>query len=350
MSLLIYDIKNKNSFSKDAKIVETHKMIEQKSELEPNKYTFHYLIMHLFSSFMSFRDIKNSISDEDKIVLIQPNSLSSLLHHVNIFLALGAIDLYQYQVYMLWYNFFEDELKNVKYLSSSNFITGSSEYAQLCSIDGNIGAGKSTLIDYIKKHSTEYPNLLLVPEPVDTWEKITVEGVTMLKAYYSDIEKYSFVFQLMALFTRFISLIEAFKTAKDMYTSTGIKTTVVIERTILTDYNIFAKMLNESKMMSDHELKVYECWYQIFTVEFPITNCVYIRAKPETCLERCKSRKREGEDVIPLDYLKLCHDKHEMFYSKILREHNCKVVDNEHDMNSEEYSVKIKEIIQHLIE
>jgi len=38
---------------------------------------------------------------------------------------------------------------------------------------------------------------------------------------------------------------------------------------------------------------------------------VYLRAKPETCLERIKSRNRPEEQSITLDYLKQLHECHE---------------------------------------
>lgn len=38
---------------------------------------------------------------------------------------------------------------------------------------------------------------------------------------------------------------------------------------------------------------------------------VYLRAKPEICLERIKTRNRPEEQSITLDYLKQLHDRHE---------------------------------------
>ena len=53
------------------------------------------------------------------------------------------------------------------------------------SIEGNIGSGKSTLIEKIKHAS---PEILLVQEPVDAWGtfKDPVTGETILEKYYKN--------------------------------------------------------------------------------------------------------------------------------------------------------------------
>ncbi len=38
---------------------------------------------------------------------------------------------------------------------------------------------------------------------------------------------------------------------------------------------------------------------------------VYLRARPETCLERIKTRNRPEEQSITLDYLNQLHERHE---------------------------------------
>lgn len=43
---------------------------------------------------------------------------------------------------------------------------------------------------------------------------------------------------------------------------------------------------------------------------------VYLRAKPETCLERIRSRNRSEEQSITLDYLRQLHELHEGWLSR----------------------------------
>jgi deoxyadenosine/deoxycytidine kinase len=53
---------------------------------------------------------------------------------------------------------------------------------QIFSIEGNIGSGKSTLIEYLNKCNK---NFIYLPEPVTTWNEFTdSSGVTILEKYW----------------------------------------------------------------------------------------------------------------------------------------------------------------------
>ena len=74
------------------------------------------------------------------------------------------------------------------------------------SIEGNIGSGKSTLIDILRKEN-KLKNVVYLEEPVKVWETITnKEGVTILEKFYKNQEKYSFSFQMMAYISRLSEL------------------------------------------------------------------------------------------------------------------------------------------------
>ena len=48
---------------------------------------------------------------------------------------------------------------------------------------------------------------------------------------------------------------------------------------------------------------------------------VYLRATPETCLERIQARHRSEEGSIDLDYLRTLHDRHEDWLVRQNRAH-----------------------------
>ena len=53
----------------------------------------------------------------------------------------------------------------------------------LISIEGNIGAGKSTIINYLKKYHNEFN---YVEEPLNVWSSIkNDDGKNLLETYYS---------------------------------------------------------------------------------------------------------------------------------------------------------------------
>ena len=79
---------------------------------------------------------------------------------------------------------------------------------KIFSIEGNIGSGKSTLINFLKESDID---VYYLPEPVDLWNEIkNSSGVTILEKYYQDQKKYAFSFQMMAYISR-ISQIKSIK-------------------------------------------------------------------------------------------------------------------------------------------
>ena len=97
----------------------------------------------------------------------------------------------------------------------------------LLAIEGNIGIGKSTLLNKLKQHYRNDSTVVFVDEPVDTWEE---KG--LLAAMYEDrISRCTF--QLMALSTRFGPLLSAIASGA---------TTIITERSVFSDRACFAKV------------------------------------------------------------------------------------------------------------
>ena len=330
--------------------------LEELACVNPTKYAFPYLIMELFLRFMTFKHIKefidaNEDTKQSHINIISQDSLKSQMKYAKMLYHSGAINIYQYKVYMLWYTFFEQIIDYENLESCSGTISGVDiTIAKLVSIDGNISSGKSTVISVIEQSLESYPSLVLVPEPVDLWAEIKDDnGKDILSAYYDNPTEMAFTFQIMALFTRFMSLIQAFKEAKEKHRLLNKTITVLIERTILTDYHIFAEMLNSTKDLNDIEMKVYRYWFNAFSIEFPLSKCVYLRTDPDICHKRVGIRSRDGESKISKEYLVACHKQHEKFYSDILSKKECKVFDNNENMNTDVYEVNISLIVSHLL-
>jgi deoxyadenosine/deoxycytidine kinase len=182
---------------------------------------------------------------------------------------------------------------------------------KIVSIEGNIGSGKSTLLENLKKYYKTDSNVIFLREPVDDWEKIKdKEGNTMLKKFYADQEKYSFAFQIMAYISRLKILRNTIKEICEKKDETYI---IVTERSLYTDRQIFAKMLYDQGKIENVCYDIYLTLFDEFTKDFPLNYLVYVNAEPKTCYERIHKRARDGEEVIPLDYLDDCHKYHEEF-------------------------------------
>jgi len=188
--------------------------------------------------------------------------------------------------------------------------------AIIISIDGNIGSGKSTILSDLKYYYEDDKNVLFLKEPVDEWEKITDEnGVTMLEKFYSDQDKYSFSFQMMAYVSRLKVLRDAKKTIIDNYLKNRVINNnpyiIISERSLYTDKMVFAKMLYDSKKIEEVNYKIYLSWFDTFSEEFPVHKVVYVKTNPEKCHSRIMKRCRDGESNIPLEYLENCSKYHD---------------------------------------
>jgi len=181
---------------------------------------------------------------------------------------------------------------------------------RILSIEGNIGSGKSTLLRYLSdwQHDSEV-DVVFLQEPVDDWSTIRDEkGVTMLEKFYGDQKRYAFSFQIMA----YISRLAILKKAVEQHPNALIFT----ERSLFTDKHVFAKMLYDSGDIEEVDHQIYMRWFDTFVEEYPISGYIYVKTDPEICHQRINKRSRDGEDSIPLGYLKSCHTYHEEMIEK----------------------------------
>ncbi len=165
-------------------------------------------------------------------------------------------------------------------------------------IEGNIGSGKTTLINKLKEKNIYE----VIEEPVDVWLSITGDdNKNLLGLFYEDPQRYAYLFQTMVFKTRLQSLDKPQE--KDIRFS---------ERSIWTDKFVFGISCIESGKMNKLEKNCYNTWFDWLEEKFNPTpdGIIYVQTSPEKCLERIKSRHRLEEDSIPIDYLKELHDRH----------------------------------------
>jgi deoxyadenosine/deoxycytidine kinase len=176
----------------------------------------------------------------------------------------------------------------------------------LISIEGDIGAGKTTLIDKLK---AAHPYWHFIDEPVGTWVKLqTSEGKNLLELFYEDKTRYSYTFQNCALLSRAMNIantIQDWQRLCALNPEEAQNNVFVTERCIETDFNVFAKMLHDDGHMNLMEWDLYKMWYDYVKKQSPaLSGIVYVNTPPEICHARIAIRGRKGEDSIPLEYLK----------------------------------------------
>ena len=186
----------------------------------------------------------------------------------------------------------------------------------IISIEGNIGSGKSTLLANLREHFKDVVDIVFLKEPVDEWAKIKDKnGTTILEKFYADQEKYSFPFQMMAYVSR---IKELRNTVKEQKKNSSKPFIIITERSLYTDKMVFAKMLFDTGKIEYVNYQIYLNWFDTFSDEFPVHKVVYVKTAPEKCHERILKRSREGEDNIPLSYLKSCSFYHDNMLDKNL--------------------------------
>ena len=174
----------------------------------------------------------------------------------------------------------------------------------IISLEGNIGAGKSTILENLENHLGKNSGWIFLREPVHIWEEICdKEGQTILSKFYENPAKYAFAFQIMAYTTRLHEL-------KRVITENPDCIGIICERSLDADKHIFAKMLHADGLIDDVMYKIYERYFSEYEGNFTLDGMIYIEALPNTCYQRVAKRSRDGESNISLDYLEKCHSFH----------------------------------------
>ena len=171
----------------------------------------------------------------------------------------------------------------------------------IISIEGNIGSGKSTFLQYLKEHLTS-DKICFLDEPVDDWLSIVdTNDKNIIERYYDDQKKFAFPFQMMAYISRLSLLKKALQNNTYNY--------IITERSLFTDRNVFCKMLYDDNLIEKIEYSIYNKWFDEFNIKEDIIY-VYLKCDPWRANDRVIHRNRKGE-IIPIEYLVKCHNYHE---------------------------------------
>lgn len=169
----------------------------------------------------------------------------------------------------------------------------------LISLDGNIGAGKTTLLQKLK----DIPNVKVIEEPVNIWEQFHVNNKNILQHFYEDTKRWAYTFQNAAILTRILHI------QKSIKENPGYEY-YITERSILTDKEVFAKMLHNDKLIDDMEMKLYNTWFDSFGKMQTVNAILWLTTDVSTCSTRIKIRGRSGEENISREYLEKLHTRH----------------------------------------
>lgn len=158
-------------------------------------------------------------------------------------------------------------------------------------IEGNIGAGKTTLATRI---SEEFNARLILEHFADN---------PFLPKFYSDPAKYSFPLELSFLASRYRQLNDEL-VPRDLF-----KTFTV------ADYYFMKSLVFASSTLEGDEFNLYRQIFYIIYGSLPKPDIfVYLHLSPERLLENIAKRGRDYEKSITLDYLKKIQESYFSFF------------------------------------
>lgn len=166
-------------------------------------------------------------------------------------------------------------------------------------IEGNIGAGKTTLANILSKH---YNARLILEEFADN---------PFLPKFYEKPDQYAFPVELFFMAERYKQLKDLLQT-KDMFQSITI-----------SDY-LFTKCLLFAKVnLQNDEFRLYQKLFEIINPQILQPEIlIYLHTPVNRLKENIKKRNREYEQNIPHDYLFQLQET----YTQYIRQHNIKTL------------------------
>ncbi|MEI9933307.1 MAG: deoxynucleoside kinase [Ferruginibacter sp.] len=166
-------------------------------------------------------------------------------------------------------------------------------------IEGNIGAGKTTLAHLLSKH---YNARLILEEFADN---------PFLPKFYENQEQYAFPLELFFMAERYKQLKDLLQT-KDMF-----------QHVTISDY-LFTKCLLFAKVnLADEEFRLYQKLFDIMSPQIVQPDMlIYLHAPVNRLKENIKKRNRGYEQNISNEYL----FKLQETYTQYIKQHHIKTL------------------------
>jgi len=189
-------------------------------------------------------------------------------------------------------------------------------------VDGVVGVGKSTLMNIL----AEERNMVPFQEPV-------VDN-PVLEKFYHDRERYSFPLQTFFLNKRF----EYIKKASSLKNA-------ILDRSIYGDV-IFAKMLNDTKEMSDEEFDIYNDLFHHMLKHIQAPKLmVYLEISVDNAIDRIQKRGRDYELIVEREYWERLNNNYTNYFanynfSPILKI-NVNNIDFENNLEDRKYVLSV---------
>ncbi|MBS1977100.1 MAG: deoxynucleoside kinase [Bacteroidetes bacterium] len=150
-------------------------------------------------------------------------------------------------------------------------------------VSGNIGSGKTTLVEKLSRHYRWVP----------LYE--SVDHNPYLRDFYDDMTRWAFHLQIYFLNSRFNQVRQIRESDK----------TIIQDRTIYEDAYIFAANLHSSGHINDRDYQSYlDLFHSMINFVQPPDLLIYLKADIPKLVQQIQKRNRDFEFNIKLEYLK----------------------------------------------
>jgi deoxyadenosine/deoxycytidine kinase len=174
-------------------------------------------------------------------------------------------------------------------------------------IEGNIGAGKSTVFESL---CTAFPEYQCFPEPLSSWGNY-------VDLFYADPKTWALPFSLKVLV----------EFSKIQHTEKSV--VQIVERSPLACRSVFTSMLKDDGIINAQQWDLFKQVHDI--LGWAPDGIVYVKTPPDTCLERVRQRARACEAGVDIVYLKRLEHQ----YNKLLATSTIPRVEIDGSMSSE---------------
>lgn len=170
------------------------------------------------------------------------------------------------------------------------------------SLEGNFGSGKSTLIKILAA-------ALDTPFMAEEWQQW--HNKNLFYSFVQDRSRWAYTMGQSIIMARLFAL-------HDLKNNHRNASSLLLERCVFSQLNVFSRMLHEQGYMNDFEwdLLVNQTGLAVQMANYAVDGYIYIKTDLDTCCNRVKLRRKPKDKFLSRDFLALIEDVYERWLTQ----------------------------------